>query len=106
MGRRITGPKPCGPPPPAWISPWRPLSSYRPDLMAVEPLWHWLREDLTYHHCHATAEDLIRRVVAFEAAINQDPYAVADRLWVKDTLDPDEEKLRFSKLASPQFTRR
>jgi hypothetical protein len=23
--------------------------------------------------------------------------AVADRLWVKDCLDPDEEKLRFSK---------
>jgi len=74
-----------------------PLSGYSPDLMAVEPLWHWLREDLTYHHCHATAEDLIRRVAAFEAAINQEPYAVADRLWVKDTLDPDEEKPRFSK---------
>jgi transposase len=74
-----------------------PLSSYNPDLMPGEPLWHGLREDLTYHHGHATAEDLIRRVVAVEAAINQDPYAVADRLWVKDTLDPDEEKLRFSK---------
>jgi transposase len=74
-----------------------PLSGYSPDLMPVEPLWHWLREDLTYHHCHATPEDLIRRVAAFEAAINQNPYAVADRLWVKDALDPEEEKLRFSK---------
>ena len=72
-----------------------PLSGYSPDLMPVETLWHWLREDLTYHHCHATTEDLIRRVAAFEAAINQDPYAVADRLWVKDTLDPEEEKLRL-----------
>ena len=44
-----------------------PLPSYSPDLMAVEPLWRWLREDVTYHHCHATAEDLIRRVAAFEA---------------------------------------
>lgn len=74
-----------------------PLPSYSPDLMAVEPLWRWLREDVTYHHCHASAEDLIRRVAAFQADVNADPYAVADRLWVKDHLDPDEEKLRFSK---------
>jgi transposase len=74
-----------------------PLSGYSPDLMPVGTLWHWLHEDLTYHHCHATTEDLIRRVAAFEAAINQDPYAVADRLWVKDTLDPEEEKLRCPK---------
>ncbi|PPQ34291.1 hypothetical protein CCS01_11585 [Rhodopila globiformis] len=74
-----------------------PLPSYSPDLMAVEPLWRWLREDVTYHHCHATAEDLIRRVAASEAAVNADPCAVADRLWVKDHLDPEEEKLRFSK---------
>ena len=61
--------------------------------MAVEPLWRWLREDVTYH---AIAEDLIRDV-AFEADVNADPCAVADRLWVKDHLDPDEEKLRFPK---------
>ncbi len=73
-----------------------PLPGYSPDLMPVEPLWRWLREDVTYHHCHATAEDLTRRVAAFEAKINQNSYAVADRLWVKDHLDPDEEKLRFS----------
>ena len=74
-----------------------PLPGYSPDLMAVEPLWRWLREDVTYHHCHPTAEDLIRRVAAFEADVNADPCAVADRLWVKDHLDPEEEKLRFSK---------
>lgn len=73
-----------------------PLPGYSPDLMPVEALWRWLREDVTYHHCHATAEDLIRRVAAFAARINQNPCAVADRLWVKDHLDPDEEKLRFS----------
>ena len=28
--------------------------------MPVEPLWRWLREDVTYHHCHRTAEDLSR----------------------------------------------
>jgi len=73
-----------------------PLPGYSPDLMRAEPLWRWLREDVTYHHCHATAEDLIRRVAAFEARINQNPCGVADRLWVKDHLNPEEEKLRSS----------
>ena len=44
-----------------------PLPGYSPDLMPVEALWRWLREDVTYHHCHATAEDLTRRAAAFEA---------------------------------------
>ena len=74
-----------------------PLPSYSPDLMPVEALWRWLREDVTYHHCHRTAEDLTRRVAAFEARLNADPCTVADRLWVKDQLDPEEEELRFSK---------
>jgi transposase len=74
-----------------------PLPGYSPDLMPVEALWHWLREDITYHHCHTSPEDLTRRVAAFETRLNQDPYAVADRLWVKDQLDPQEEKLRFPK---------
>jgi transposase len=73
-----------------------PLPGYSPDLMPVEALWRWLREDVTYHHCHASSEDLTRRVATFEARINHDPCALADRLWVKDTLNPDEEKLRFS----------
>ena len=38
-----------------------------------------------------------RRVAAFETTINQNTYEVADRLWAKDQLDPEEEKLRFSK---------
>jgi transposase len=74
-----------------------PLPSYSPDLMAVEPLRRLLREDVTYHHCHPTAEDLVRRVADFEAEVNANPCAVADRLWVKDHLDPEDEKLRFSK---------
>jgi transposase len=73
-----------------------PLPGYSPDLMPVEALWRWLREDVTYHHCHASADDLTRRVADFEVRINQDPCALADRLWVKDCLDPEEEKLRFS----------
>ena len=74
-----------------------PLPGYSPDLMPVEALWHWLREDVTYHHCHASAEDLTRRVADFEVRLNRDPFVIADRLWVKDILDPEEEKLRFSK---------
>jgi transposase len=73
-----------------------PLPGCSPDLMPVEALWRWLREDVTSHHCHASAEDLIRRVAAFEARLNQNPRAVADRLWVKDKLNPEEEKLRVS----------
>ena len=30
-------------------------------------------------------------------AMNRDPFVIADRLWVKDILDPEEERLRFSK---------
>ncbi len=72
------------------------LPGYSPDLMLVEALWRWLCEDVTDHHCQASAEDLIRRVEAFAARINHDPCALALRLWVKDTLDPDEDKRRFS----------
>jgi transposase len=75
----------------------RPLPGYSPDLMPVEALWHWLREDVTDHHGHASADDLTRRVADFEARLNREPFVVADRLGVKDQLDPEEEKLRFSK---------
>jgi transposase len=74
-----------------------PLPGYSPDLMPVEALWRWLREDVTDHHCHASAEDLTRRVADFEARLNREPFVIADRRWVKDRLDPDKEKLRFSK---------
>jgi transposase len=74
-----------------------PLPGYSPDLTPVEALWRWLREDVTSHHCHAEAADLSRRVAAFEARVNRESYGVADRLWVKDHLDPEEEKLRFPK---------
>ena len=73
-----------------------PLPGYSPDLMPVEALWRWLREDVTSHHCHASRDDLTRRVATFQARVNQEPYVIADRLWVKDHLGPEEEKLRFS----------
>src|SRR3712207_368196 len=97
MVRPITGPRPSGRSPARWTSPSCRCPGYSPDLMPVEALWRWLREDVTDHHCHASAEDLIRRVDTFEVRLNRDPFIIADRLWVKDDLNPDEQKLRFSK---------
>ena len=74
-----------------------PGYSYSPDFMPVEALWRWLREEVTYHHCHATEAELIERVEQFRQRLNADPNALADRLWVKDHLNPEEEKLRISK---------
>ena len=73
-----------------------PLPGCSPDLMPVEAPWRWLREAVTSHHCHATADDLTRRGAALETKSNQNPCTLADRLWVKNHLNPDEEKLRFS----------
>jgi transposase len=72
------------------------LPAYSPDFMPVEALWRWLREDVTYNHCHDTCQELIERVAAFEQRINKAPYVLADRLWVKDELDPEEEALRLA----------
>ncbi len=73
-----------------------PLPGYSPDLMAVEPLWRWLREDVTYHHCHATAEALTRSVAAFEAPSTAEPWAVADRHGLNHRHHPCTEKKPFS----------
>ena len=73
-----------------------PRPGYSPDLMPVEALWRWLREDVTDHHCHASAEDLTRQAADFAARLNQEPFVIADRLRVKDHLTPEEEKRRFS----------
>jgi hypothetical protein len=42
------------------------------------------------------APDLTAQVAEFQLQINLSPIALADRLWVKTHLDPDEEKLRVS----------
>lgn len=77
----------------------RPLPGDSPDFMPVEALWHWLREEFTYHPCYATAEELITRLACFICGINAMPMAVTDRLWTKTTVDPEEEKLRIPCLA-------
>lgn len=73
-----------------------PLPGYSPDFMPVEHLWHWMREDVTYHTCYSTKADLIEQVKRFEQQVNLDSLALAQRLWVKTELDPDIEKLRVS----------
>jgi hypothetical protein len=65
-------------------------------VIPVEALWRWLREDVTDNHFGHSADELRGRGREIEQRINDDPIALADRLWVKDELDPDEEKLRIS----------
>jgi transposase len=74
------------------------LPAYSPDFMPVEALWRWLRQEVTYHRCHHTAQELIDRVAAFVTRAHQVPEAVARRLRVTTHLDPEVENLRFSKL--------
>lgn len=74
-----------------------PLPAYSPDFMPVEHLWRWFREDITYQTAYHDELELVKQAELFQQAINADPLNVADRLWVKATLNPDEEKLRFSK---------
>ena len=73
------------------------LPSYSSDFMPVEHLWHWLREEVTYHCCYPNKPSLIAAVSAFTRRINQAPLAVGDRLWVQSHLNDDVEKLRVSK---------
>lgn len=79
-----------------------PLPAYSPDFMPVEALWRWLREDLTYHYCYGSKDELAGAVNQFCQEINQDPIAVADRLWVVSSLDEEVEKLRKTPLSKPR----
>ncbi len=83
--------------------------THRPRAVArLQPRLHAGRGSLALAPggCHRSLlpshrrKDLSRPAAAFETRLNQDAYAVADRLWVvlKYCLDPDEEKLRFSKV--------
>jgi transposase len=74
-----------------------PVSASSPDFMPVEPLWQWVREDVTYHPCYHSREEVSAQLEPFQPDVNATPDAIADRLWVKTHLDPEEEKLRISK---------
>lgn len=72
------------------------LPSYSPDFMPVEALWRWMREEVTYNHCHSTDSDLIAAVASFENEVNAEPENIFTRLHVRTTVDPHQEKLRVS----------
>ncbi len=57
-----------------------PLPGYSPDFMPVEHLWQWLREDLTYHICYDSQQELIDAVSVFQNHINANPIAMARSL--------------------------
>jgi transposase len=73
-----------------------PLPGYSPDLMPVEPLWRWLRQEVTGNYCHSSVAELLQRVASFAWNINLQPDLVAARLALKTCLDPTEEELRIS----------
>ncbi|MGH7269047.1 MAG: IS630 family transposase, partial [Polyangiaceae bacterium] len=73
-----------------------PLPAYSPDFMPVEALWRWLREEVTYNHCHNSADERIRAVARFEDMANRDPRRLIERLAVRSSLHPRQEKLRLS----------
>ena len=70
------------------------LPPYSPDFMPVEALWRWFREDLTYHYCYKTQDELVKAAGAFCAKINQMPVELADRLHSRESIDEAEEALR------------
>lgn len=72
------------------------LPPYSPDLMPVERLWSWLRQDLTYLHTHRDEQELVDRIALFVAQLLDSPADVHRRLKPKLHLDPAEEKLRVS----------
>jgi transposase len=74
-----------------------PLPGCSPDLNPIEGLWQWMREEVTQNYCYATMRALFDACKAFIDGINTDPVQIISRLWPKFDLDPDFEKLLFSK---------
>ncbi len=61
----------------------RSLPPYSPDLMPVERLWSWLRQERTYLHCHHSEQHLAERIAAFESELLDEPATVHKRLRPK-----------------------
>lgn len=71
------------------------LPAYSPDLMPVERLWHWVRQQLTAVHCHRDEHELADRLAGFEAYLNQDPSAVHTRLRPKTSWTRKKRNCEF-----------
>lgn len=73
-----------------------PLPGYSPDLNPIEGLWKWMRQEVTFNHCHLTMRQLFDACKAFIERLNAAPDQILSRLWPKFQLDPDFEKLLLS----------
>lgn len=72
------------------------IPAYSPDLMPVEELWNWFRQQVTRNVLFDSTEQIVQAALDFQNTVNADLYNVADRLVVIDELDPAFEKLLAS----------
>ena len=56
------------------------LPGYSPELNAIEPLWRWFREEVTYNYCHANTQFLRQDLLETERAFNKRPAEIQKRL--------------------------
>lgn len=64
------------------------LPGYSPELNAIEPLWRWFREEVTYNCCHANAKLLRRDIFQKEREFHNKPAEIRRRL------KPDLSKIK------------
>lgn len=64
------------------------LPGYSPELNAIEPLWRWFREEVTYNYCHANARLLRRDIFEKATEFSNRPAEVKRRL------KPDLSKIK------------
>lgn len=64
------------------------LPGYSPELNAIEPLWRWFREEVTYNYCHANAQLLRQDIFDKEREFNNRPVEMKKRL------KPDLSKIK------------
>ena len=73
-----------------------PLPAYSPDFMPVEHLSYGYAKMSLIILVTNTRLNSLTTLNGLRAFLITFPLAIADRLWVKNYLDPEEEKLRFS----------
>lgn len=56
------------------------LPGYSPELNAIEPLWRWFREEVTYNYCHANARLLRQNIFAKAEEFSNRPAEIRRRL--------------------------
>lgn len=56
------------------------LPAYSPELNAIEPLWKWMREEVTYNKCHKNLADLRESLIKRIKEMQAKPREVRKRL--------------------------